>query len=179
MIKILLDHIIYIYRYNEIQTNQLVPSLRFEAKRVLFGRSIGATCAVHLAANKARKVHGLVVDSGLMSIKQLPTVQMWPGENELCQKIDLEQFVTNVHTVWTRFGTCSEDWSSTMLCFSLIWLLNKVKWSCTQEDFMTLKKKKKRPGCFPWKGVICLIHIMRTPKKGDDFTCHAAGLQNN
>eukprot|EP00438_Fugacium_kawagutii_P024839 Skav205741 [mRNA] locus=scaffold1496:306193:311021:- [translate_table: standard] len=45
------------------------------AKRVMFGRSIGATCAVHLAA-KSQKVHGLIVDSGLMSIKQLPTVQM-------------------------------------------------------------------------------------------------------
>lgn len=41
----------------------------------MFGRSIGATCAVHLAA-KSQKVHGLIVDSGLMSIKQLPTVQM-------------------------------------------------------------------------------------------------------
>lgn len=42
----------------------------------MFGRSIGATCAVHLAAKQSRKVHGLIVDSGLMSIKQLPTVQM-------------------------------------------------------------------------------------------------------
>ena len=47
-----------------------------KAKRVMFGRSIGATCAVHLAAKQSRKVHGLIVDSGLMSIKQLPTVQM-------------------------------------------------------------------------------------------------------
>jgi len=46
------------------------------AKRVAFGRSIGATCAVHLAARHAKKIHGLVVDSGLMSIKTLPTVQM-------------------------------------------------------------------------------------------------------
>lgn len=45
-----------------------------KAKRVMFGRSIGATCAVHLA--KSHTVHGLIVDSGLMSIKQLPTVQM-------------------------------------------------------------------------------------------------------
>ena len=43
---------------------------------MMFGRSIGATCAVHLAAKQSRKVHGLIVDSGLMSIKQLPTVQM-------------------------------------------------------------------------------------------------------
>lgn len=43
---------------------------------VLHGRSIGATCAVHLAARFGSKVHGLVVDSGLMSLKQLPTVQM-------------------------------------------------------------------------------------------------------
>jgi alpha-beta hydrolase superfamily lysophospholipase len=44
------------------------------AKRVAMGRSIGATCAVHIAAKKASKVHGLVVDSGLMSIKGLPMV---------------------------------------------------------------------------------------------------------
>ena len=48
-----------------------------QAKRVMFGRSIGATCAVHLA--KSQTVLGLIVDSGLMSIKQLPTVQMPPG----------------------------------------------------------------------------------------------------
>ncbi|CAE7850862.1 abhd13 [Symbiodinium necroappetens] len=47
-----------------------------EAKRVMLGRSIGATCAVHLAAKQARRVHGLIVDSGLMSIKQIPTVSM-------------------------------------------------------------------------------------------------------
>mmetsp|Transcript_25701 Transcript_25701/g.45599 ORF Transcript_25701/g.45599 Transcript_25701/m.45599 type:complete len:409 (-) Transcript_25701:50-1276(-) len=46
------------------------------AKRVAHGRSIGATCAVHLAAKHAGKIHGLVVDSGLMSIKQLPMVAM-------------------------------------------------------------------------------------------------------
>jgi hypothetical protein len=49
------------------------------AKRVAMGRSIGATCAVHLAANRASKFHGLVVDSGLMSVKGLPMVaQMGP-----------------------------------------------------------------------------------------------------
>ena len=41
-----------------------------------FGRSIGATCAVHLASKHPREVHGLIIDSGLMSIKQLPRVQM-------------------------------------------------------------------------------------------------------
>lgn len=46
------------------------------ARRVAHGRSIGATCAVHLAARHAGKIHGLIVDSGLMSIKQMPTVQM-------------------------------------------------------------------------------------------------------
>lgn len=45
--------------------------------RVAFGRSIGATCAVHLAATFASKVQGLVVESGLMSIKQLPVVGMF------------------------------------------------------------------------------------------------------
>lgn len=46
------------------------------ARRVVHGRSIGATCAVHLASVEPDKVHGLIVDSGLMSIKQLPMVQM-------------------------------------------------------------------------------------------------------
>lgn len=50
-----------------------------EAKRIAMGRSIGATCAVHLAATYPDKFHGLVVDSGLMSIKKLPLVaQMAP-----------------------------------------------------------------------------------------------------
>lgn len=44
------------------------------ARRVVLGRSIGATCAVHLAATHASEVYGLVVDSGLMSIKELPMV---------------------------------------------------------------------------------------------------------
>lgn len=44
------------------------------AKRVAMGRSIGATCAVHIAATRASKFHGLVVDSGLMSLKGLPMV---------------------------------------------------------------------------------------------------------
>eukprot|EP00927_Polykrikos_kofoidii_P069143 TRINITY_DN64527_c0_g1_i1.p1 TRINITY_DN64527_c0_g1~~TRINITY_DN64527_c0_g1_i1.p1 ORF type:complete len:438 (-),score=56.62 TRINITY_DN64527_c0_g1_i1:157-1308(-) len=44
------------------------------AKRVAMGRSIGATCAVHLAARRASKIHGLIVDSGLMSLKGLPMV---------------------------------------------------------------------------------------------------------
>eukprot|EP00927_Polykrikos_kofoidii_P067670 TRINITY_DN63118_c0_g1_i1.p1 TRINITY_DN63118_c0_g1~~TRINITY_DN63118_c0_g1_i1.p1 ORF type:complete len:361 (+),score=58.34 TRINITY_DN63118_c0_g1_i1:63-1145(+) len=47
-----------------------------EAKRVAMGRSIGATCAVHVAAKKASKIHGLIVDSGLMSLKGLPMVAM-------------------------------------------------------------------------------------------------------
>lgn len=47
-----------------------------EAKRVAMGRSIGATCAVHMASAFAADVTGLVVDSGLMSVKQLPMVQM-------------------------------------------------------------------------------------------------------
>ena len=60
-----------------LQSNALLQAAGLaEAKRVMFGRSIGATCAVHLAAKQARLVHGLIVDSGLMSIKQLPTVSM-------------------------------------------------------------------------------------------------------
>jgi len=44
-------------------------------KRVAMGRSIGATCAAHIAAKFAGQVHGLVIESGLMSLKQLPMVQ--------------------------------------------------------------------------------------------------------
>jgi len=47
-----------------------------KAKRIAMGRSIGATCAVHLASQFAADIHGLVVDSGLMSVKGLPMVQM-------------------------------------------------------------------------------------------------------
>lgn len=45
-----------------------------ELKRVAMGRSIGATCAVHIAAKRPSKFHGLIVDSGLMSVKGLPMV---------------------------------------------------------------------------------------------------------
>lgn len=47
-----------------------------QAKIVMHGRSIGATCAVHLASQHSGKVHGLIVDSGLMSVKTLPAAQM-------------------------------------------------------------------------------------------------------
>merc|ERR1712217_414442 len=47
-----------------------------DAKRVAMGRSIGATCAVHLAAYHAAEVSGLVVDSGLMALKEIPIVEM-------------------------------------------------------------------------------------------------------
>eukprot|EP01062_Namystynia_karyoxenos_P069783 TRINITY_DN65245_c0_g1_i1.p1 TRINITY_DN65245_c0_g1~~TRINITY_DN65245_c0_g1_i1.p1 ORF type:complete len:382 (+),score=120.07 TRINITY_DN65245_c0_g1_i1:106-1146(+) len=47
-------------------------------RRIFVGRSIGATCAVHLAALSAlqRVACGLIVDSGLMSVKQLPMAAM-------------------------------------------------------------------------------------------------------
>jgi alpha-beta hydrolase superfamily lysophospholipase len=44
------------------------------ARRIMWGRSIGATCAVHIASTHAGKVHGLIVESGLMSVKRLPMV---------------------------------------------------------------------------------------------------------
>lgn len=43
---------------------------------VVMGRSIGATCAVHLASTKMQ-VHGLILDSGLMSIPDLPLVRRY------------------------------------------------------------------------------------------------------
>lgn len=47
-----------------------------DAKRVAMGRSIGAVCAVHLAAHHAAEVNGLVIDSGLMALKEIPIVEM-------------------------------------------------------------------------------------------------------
>mmetsp|Transcript_119935 Transcript_119935/g.207452 ORF Transcript_119935/g.207452 Transcript_119935/m.207452 type:complete len:424 (-) Transcript_119935:98-1369(-) len=44
------------------------------AKKVAMGRSIGATCAVHIASKRASKFQGLIIDNGLMSIKGLPMV---------------------------------------------------------------------------------------------------------
>jgi len=46
------------------------------AKRVAMGRSIGAVCAIHLAACHAAEISGLVVDSGCMSLKEIPMVEM-------------------------------------------------------------------------------------------------------
>lgn len=46
------------------------------AKRVMHAFSIGATCAVHLASTQGSKIHGLIVESGLMSVKTLPMVAM-------------------------------------------------------------------------------------------------------
>lgn len=60
-----------------VASQQLLKAAGFgTAKLVAHGRSIGATCAVHLASKFPGKIHGLVVDSGLMSIKQLPMVQI-------------------------------------------------------------------------------------------------------
>mmetsp|Transcript_36098 Transcript_36098/g.82909 ORF Transcript_36098/g.82909 Transcript_36098/m.82909 type:complete len:426 (+) Transcript_36098:86-1363(+) len=44
------------------------------AKKVAMGRSIGATCAVHIASKRAALISGLIVESGLMSVKGLPMV---------------------------------------------------------------------------------------------------------
>ncbi|KAH8056932.1 hypothetical protein JL722_7153 [Aureococcus anophagefferens] len=52
-----------------------VPGIAEGCKVVAWGRSIGALSAVHLAASRAASVHGLVVDSGLMSIASLPMVK--------------------------------------------------------------------------------------------------------
>eukprot|EP00667_Euglena_gracilis_P014018 EG_transcript_14518 len=42
---------------------------------VLLGRSIGATCAVHLAATRPQQFRALVVESGLMTVKDLPMIR--------------------------------------------------------------------------------------------------------
>jgi hypothetical protein len=52
-----------------------VPGIAAGCRVVAWGRSIGALSAVHLAASRAASVHGLVVDSGLMSIASLPMVK--------------------------------------------------------------------------------------------------------
>lgn len=72
-----------------------------DSKRIAMGRSIGATCAVHLAATFAADVHGLVVDSGLMSIKQLPMVQqiapqILPGPQGLQMLASLKEPVSTL-----------------------------------------------------------------------------------
>eukprot|EP00747_Dinoflagellata_sp_TGD_P179711 gnl/TRDRNA2_/TRDRNA2_30968_c0_seq1.p1 gnl/TRDRNA2_/TRDRNA2_30968_c0~~gnl/TRDRNA2_/TRDRNA2_30968_c0_seq1.p1 ORF type:complete len:426 (-),score=75.93 gnl/TRDRNA2_/TRDRNA2_30968_c0_seq1:66-1343(-) len=43
-------------------------------KRIMWGRSIGASSAVHLASRNPKKVHGMVIDSGLLAIKELPMI---------------------------------------------------------------------------------------------------------
>lgn len=62
------------------QSRPILSAAGYDAAKVIvMGRSIGATCAVHLAAGQSDKIHGLIVDNGLMSIKQLPMVtQMAP-----------------------------------------------------------------------------------------------------
>eukprot|EP00668_Euglena_longa_P045825 GGOE01061507.1.p1 GENE.GGOE01061507.1~~GGOE01061507.1.p1 ORF type:complete len:317 (+),score=97.95 GGOE01061507.1:38-988(+) len=42
---------------------------------VLLGRSIGATCAVHLAATHPERFRAVVIESGLMTVKDLPMIQ--------------------------------------------------------------------------------------------------------
>jgi len=58
---------------------------------VLWGRSIGATCAVQLAAAHGDQFKGLIVESGLMDIRSLPLVQqmsfMLPGGPELLKQL--------------------------------------------------------------------------------------------
>ncbi|KAJ1446244.1 Alpha/Beta hydrolase protein [Pelagophyceae sp. CCMP2097] len=53
-----------------------VPGVPGTARVVAWGRSIGALSACHLAAHRAADVHGLIVDSGLMSILALPMVKV-------------------------------------------------------------------------------------------------------
>ena len=58
---------------------------------VLWGRSIGATCAIHLAAKHGEHFKGCVIESGLMDIKSLPMVMqmsfMLPGGPALLQNL--------------------------------------------------------------------------------------------
>jgi pimeloyl-ACP methyl ester carboxylesterase len=43
---------------------------------VLFGRSIGSVCAIHLAARFPTQFHGLIIESGIASLLELPMVAM-------------------------------------------------------------------------------------------------------
>jgi pimeloyl-ACP methyl ester carboxylesterase len=59
---------------------------------IAHGRSIGATCAVHLAATRPHQFCGLVLESGLMSVKDLPMVQpilqmMMPNLQQLLPQV--------------------------------------------------------------------------------------------
>ena len=47
---------------------------------ILFGRSIGSTCAVHLATKYEDMFKGLVLESGLTKITELPMVQQLSGK---------------------------------------------------------------------------------------------------
>ena len=56
-----------------------VPGVAKGCRVVCWGRSIGALSATHLAASRPGVVHGLVCDSGLMSIAALPMVHQLAG----------------------------------------------------------------------------------------------------
>ncbi|OQR94259.1 temperature sensitive supressor-like protein [Achlya hypogyna] len=52
-----------------------VAALKPGVPVILFGRSIGSICAMHLAAARPDRFRGLIVESGFHSILQLPMVQ--------------------------------------------------------------------------------------------------------
>ncbi|OQR90844.1 hypothetical protein THRCLA_09188 [Thraustotheca clavata] len=52
-----------------------VPFLKGNVPKILFGRSIGSLCAMHLAAKAPQTFRGLIVESGFHSILKLPMVQ--------------------------------------------------------------------------------------------------------
>ncbi|KAF0682689.1 Aste57867_25207 [Aphanomyces stellatus] len=58
---------------------------------VVYGRSIGSQCAIHVATKFPQRIHGLVVDSGFHSILKLPMVNqlamMLPGGAGMLQML--------------------------------------------------------------------------------------------
>jgi pimeloyl-ACP methyl ester carboxylesterase len=46
---------------------------------ILFGRSIGSTCAVHLAAHRPDSFRGVIIESGITVITELPMVKQLGG----------------------------------------------------------------------------------------------------
>ncbi|ETW01750.1 hypothetical protein, variant [Aphanomyces invadans] len=75
----------------ELVASQLDSVLTSNVPVVLFGRSIGSQCAIHLAKKFPSKFHGLIIESGFHSILQLPMVNqmamMLPGGAGMLQML--------------------------------------------------------------------------------------------
>mmetsp|Transcript_13481 Transcript_13481/g.13544 ORF Transcript_13481/g.13544 Transcript_13481/m.13544 type:complete len:433 (+) Transcript_13481:309-1607(+) len=76
---------------------------------VLWGRSIGSVCAVHIAHSHPSAVHALIIESGLSNLTDLPMVRqmasMFPGGDSLLDRIpDVFQQVHKLQTCEERIA---------------------------------------------------------------------------